>query len=178
MQVNRAEGVHHAYHLSLAADLDPSQTVTSAPKVPAAPPLSAPCLTWFLLPYCVPLQLRGYRRVFAHTADIFFVRGIARPDTVSCQPCVCISSLSCKPHAGHCNQPGHSCCSFINVQLPHRAGQDLQPILCASRRLRAGQHVNMQPPYAAALVPMTRCCVCCCAGVPCLSCKGDIHLNM
>eukprot|EP00198_Chlamydomonas_reinhardtii_P011224 XP_001700561.1 predicted protein [Chlamydomonas reinhardtii] len=27
-------------------------------------------------------QIHGWRRVFAHTADVFFVRGIARPDTV------------------------------------------------------------------------------------------------
>jgi len=35
---------------------------------------------------CLPLlpgQLYGYRRVFAHTADIFFERGIANPATVS-----------------------------------------------------------------------------------------------
>lgn len=39
----------------------------------------------------VVLQLHGYRRVFAHTADIFFVRGIARPGTRE------IASLSCEP---------------------------------------------------------------------------------
>eukprot|EP00878_Enallax_costatus_P024037 GHUV01025625.1.p1 GENE.GHUV01025625.1~~GHUV01025625.1.p1 ORF type:complete len:231 (+),score=35.65 GHUV01025625.1:763-1455(+) len=41
-----------------------------------------------------PGLLRGYRRVFTHTADIFFVRGIARPDTGE------ISSLSCEPCPG------------------------------------------------------------------------------
>lgn len=41
-----------------------------------------------------PGRLRGYRRVFAHTADIFFVRGIARPETGE------ISSLSCEQRAG------------------------------------------------------------------------------
>ncbi|KAF6259418.1 hypothetical protein COO60DRAFT_1008858 [Scenedesmus sp. NREL 46B-D3] len=41
-----------------------------------------------------PGRLRGFRRVFAHTADIFFARGIAKPATGE------ISSLSCEPHAG------------------------------------------------------------------------------
>lgn len=37
-----------------------------------------------LVPSSVLLpQLYGFRRVFAHTADIFFVRGIANPATVS-----------------------------------------------------------------------------------------------
>ncbi|KAI8472730.1 MAG: hypothetical protein J3K34DRAFT_412916 [Monoraphidium minutum] len=39
-------------------------------------------------------RLRGWRRVFAHTADVFFARGIARPETGE------ISSLSCEPAAG------------------------------------------------------------------------------
>ncbi|GBF99319.1 hypothetical protein Rsub_12100 [Raphidocelis subcapitata] len=38
-----------------------------------------------------PARLRGWRRVFAHTADVFFARGIARPSTRE------ISSLSCEP---------------------------------------------------------------------------------
>ncbi len=41
-------------------------------------------------PYHTP-QLRGYRRVFAHCADIFYARGIARPETGE------VSSLSCEP---------------------------------------------------------------------------------
>lgn len=39
-------------------------------------------------------QLRGYRRVFAHCADIFYARGIAKPDTGE------VSSLSCEPCEG------------------------------------------------------------------------------
>ena len=35
--------------------------------------------------------MKGYRRIFAHTASIFFQRGIARPETTE------ISSLSCEP---------------------------------------------------------------------------------
>lgn len=38
--------------------------------------------------------MQGYRRIFAHTASIFFQRGIARPETSE------ISSLSCEPHPG------------------------------------------------------------------------------
>ena len=38
-----------------------------------------------------PGRLRGWRRIFTHTADIFFKRGIARPDTRE------IASLSCEP---------------------------------------------------------------------------------
>eukprot|EP00873_Tetraselmis_striata_P011088 jgi/Tetstr1/431352/TSEL_021043.t1 len=37
-------------------------------------------------------RIKGWRRVFAHTAAIFFRRGIARPDTGE------ISSLSCEAH--------------------------------------------------------------------------------
>ncbi len=40
-----------------------------------------------------PGRVKGWRRVFAHTADIFFKRGIARPETGE------ISSLSCEPCA-------------------------------------------------------------------------------
>ena len=40
------------------------------------------------------VQIQGYRRVFAHTAAVFFQRGIARPETRE------ISSLSCEPSAG------------------------------------------------------------------------------
>ena len=40
------------------------------------------------------MQIQGYRRVFAHTAAVFFQRGIARPETGE------ISSLSCEPLAG------------------------------------------------------------------------------
>lgn len=47
---------------------------------PLAP--SATLTSFFLAVLDLP-QLKGYRRVFAHTADIFFVRGIARPETVS-----------------------------------------------------------------------------------------------
>lgn len=36
-------------------------------------------------------RLRGYRRVFAQPADIFYRRGIARPATGE------VSSLSCEP---------------------------------------------------------------------------------
>ena len=39
-------------------------------------------------------QVRGYRRIFAHTASIFFIRGIAKPETRE------ISSLSCEECAG------------------------------------------------------------------------------
>lgn len=39
-------------------------------------------------------QLRGYRRVFAHCADIFYARGIAKPDTGE------VSSLSVEPCEG------------------------------------------------------------------------------
>ena len=42
----------------------------------------------------VHVQIQGYRRVFAHTAAVFFQRGIARPETGE------ISSLSCEPCAG------------------------------------------------------------------------------
>ena len=41
-----------------------------------------------------PVQIQGYRRVFAHTAAVFFQRGIARPETGE------ISSLSCEPSVG------------------------------------------------------------------------------
>lgn len=41
-----------------------------------------------------PGRLLGWRRVFAHTADVFFNRGIARPETGE------ISSLSCEPCPG------------------------------------------------------------------------------
>jgi len=37
----------------------------------------------------------GFRRVFAHTAPIFFERGVARPETGE------ISSLSCEEAPGH-----------------------------------------------------------------------------
>lgn len=40
------------------------------------------------------MQLKGYRRIFAHTASVFFQRGIARADTRE------ISSLSCEEHNG------------------------------------------------------------------------------
>jgi hypothetical protein len=40
-------------------------------------------------------QVVGFRRVFAHTAPIFFQRGIARLDTME------ISSLSCEEAPGH-----------------------------------------------------------------------------
>ncbi|PNH05773.1 hypothetical protein TSOC_007925 [Tetrabaena socialis] len=33
-----------------------------------------------------PGLVHGWRRVFAHTADVFFVRGIARPETVRPAP--------------------------------------------------------------------------------------------
>lgn len=39
-------------------------------------------------------KVKGYRRVFAHTASVFFQRGIARPATGE------ISSLSCEPQQG------------------------------------------------------------------------------
>ena len=39
-------------------------------------------------------KVKEYRRIFAHTASIFFQRGIARLDTGE------ISSLSCESHAG------------------------------------------------------------------------------
>ena len=39
-------------------------------------------------------MVRGYRRIFAHTASIFFQRDIARPETAE------ISSLSCEPCQG------------------------------------------------------------------------------
>lgn len=38
------------------------------------------------------LQVKGWRRVFAHTCDIFFARGIARPETLE------MSSLSVEEH--------------------------------------------------------------------------------
>jgi len=38
--------------------------------------------------------VRGYRRIFAHTASVFFVRKIARPETGE------ISSLSCEECPG------------------------------------------------------------------------------
>jgi hypothetical protein len=41
-----------------------------------------------------PARLRGWRRVFAHTADVFYARGIARPETGE------VSSLSCEPTGG------------------------------------------------------------------------------
>jgi len=41
-----------------------------------------------------PGRIRGWRRVFAHTAPIFHRRGIARPETGE------IASLSCEPHDG------------------------------------------------------------------------------
>ena len=41
-----------------------------------------------------PGRVHGWRRVFAHTADIFFTRGIAKPETGE------ISSLSCEPCDG------------------------------------------------------------------------------
>lgn len=44
---------------------------------------------------CTPLQVDGFRRVFAHTAPIFFQRGIARLDTLE------ISSLSCEEAPSH-----------------------------------------------------------------------------
>jgi hypothetical protein len=40
------------------------------------------------------VQVSGFRRIFAHTASVFFVRGIARPETGE------ISSLSCEECAG------------------------------------------------------------------------------
>ena len=39
-------------------------------------------------------KVRGYRRIFAHTASVFFQRGIARPETRE------ISSLSCESQSG------------------------------------------------------------------------------
>eukprot|EP00877_Chromochloris_zofingiensis_P014569 jgi/Chrzof1/9366/Cz04g00060.t1 len=42
-----------------------------------------------------PGRVVGFRRVFAHTADIFWARGIAKADTKE------MSSLSCEPYAGH-----------------------------------------------------------------------------
>ena len=39
-------------------------------------------------------KVKGYRRIFAHTASIFFQRGLARLDTGE------ISSLSCESHPG------------------------------------------------------------------------------
>ena len=45
----------------------------------------------FIRKFCFPhMQVRGFRRIFAHTAGIFFQRGIARPETGE------ISSLSCE----------------------------------------------------------------------------------
>lgn len=41
------------------------------------------------------LQVDGFRRVFAHTAPVFFERGIAKLDTLE------ISSLSCEEAPGH-----------------------------------------------------------------------------
>ncbi|KAF8058915.1 hypothetical protein HT031_005483 [Scenedesmus sp. PABB004] len=41
-----------------------------------------------------PGRLRGWRRVFAHTADVFWARGIARPATRE------VASLSCEPCPG------------------------------------------------------------------------------
>lgn len=41
-----------------------------------------------------PGRVHNWRRVFAHTADVFFTRGIARPHTGE------ISSLSCEPCPG------------------------------------------------------------------------------
>ncbi|KAL6757989.1 hypothetical protein V8C86DRAFT_2609319 [Haematococcus lacustris] len=55
-----------------------------------------------------PGKVVGWRRVFAHTADIFFTRGIARPDTGE------ISSLSLEP----C--PGSSVVVSL-FQLPYNA---------------------------------------------------------
>jgi hypothetical protein len=39
-------------------------------------------------------KVKGYRRIFAHTASVFFQRGIARPDSGE------ISSLSCESQPG------------------------------------------------------------------------------
>ena len=39
-------------------------------------------------------KVKGFRRVFAHTASVFYQRGIARPETSE------ISSLSCEQHPG------------------------------------------------------------------------------
>lgn len=39
-------------------------------------------------------KIKGWRRIFAHCADIFYERGIARPETGE------VSSLSCEPHRG------------------------------------------------------------------------------
>lgn len=45
-----------------------------------------PAVTRSVSPICcrLMLQIKGWRRVFAHTADVFFKRGIARPETVRC----------------------------------------------------------------------------------------------
>jgi hypothetical protein len=49
--------------------------------LPATNPSNVLCGSWCLYDPVLQ-QLFGYRRVFAHTADIFFQRGIARPETV------------------------------------------------------------------------------------------------
>lgn len=54
----------------------PDRQLLRKQLTPSTTCLPAPCT-------CAPcMQLYGFRRVFAHTADIFFLRGIANPATV------------------------------------------------------------------------------------------------
>jgi hypothetical protein len=73
--------------------LPASPSISGPPATPPATERSArstfPDLRGFR-----PARLAGWRRVFAHTADVFFARGIARPATGE------ISSLSCEPCTG------------------------------------------------------------------------------
>jgi hypothetical protein len=71
-------------------------------------PMYDDCYCLLLAVVLLVLQLRGYRRVFAHTADIFFVRGIARPDTVSSQPYSCSLLIRNRTQRCTCRTAPHS----------------------------------------------------------------------
>lgn len=84
--------VHHPHNfnvLACPAATDLSKRSRSPPHTERSARSTFPDLANFR-----PARLAGWRRVFAHTADVFFARGIARPETGE------ISSLSCEPCEG------------------------------------------------------------------------------
>lgn len=79
-------------------------------------------------------KIKGYRRVFAHTASVFFQRGIARPATRE------ISSLSCEPQQGQeivvsvFEVPGKT--SVIQVYLQTCDSNGVNVLVCQVSLLR------------------------------------------